>query len=56
MHALKVFQVLIMLIFFYPELQLEDTESANKLIDLLTQLKGFKFAATLVLVFEKIQS
>ena len=43
---------------FNPELQLKDTESAikSKLIDLLTQLKGFKFVTTLVLVFKKIES
>ena len=35
-----------------------DSESAtkSKLIELLTQLKGFKFVASLVLVFKKIQS
>ena len=40
---------------FNPELQLKDTESANKskLIESLTQLKGFKFVTTLVLVFKK---
>ena len=40
---------------FKPELQLKDTESAikSKLIELLTQLKGFKFVATIVLVFKK---
>ena len=34
---------------FNPELQLEDTESAikNKLIDLLSELKGSKFMITL---------
>ena len=34
------------------------TESAikSKLIDLLTQLKGFKFATALVLVFKRIDS
>ena len=44
--------------FFHPELQLKDSESAikKKLIDLLTQLKGFKFVTTLVLVFKKIES
>ena len=44
--------------FFDPEPQLKDTESAikNKLIDLLSALKGFKFVATLVLEFKKIQS
>ena len=33
----------------YPELQLKDTESAIKstIIELLTQLKGFKFVRTL---------
>ena len=41
---------------FNPELQLKDNESAikSKLIQLLTQLKGFKFVATLFLVFKKI--
>ena len=40
------------------ELQLKDTESAikSKLIDLLTQLKDFKFMTTFVLVFKKIES
>ena len=35
-----------------------DTESTikSKLIELLTQLKGFEFVATLVLVFKKIKS
>ena len=44
--------------FLNPELQLKDTESATKgkLLELLTQLKGCKFAATLVLVFKKIES
>ena len=43
---------------FNPELQLKDTESEikSKLIELLTQLKGFKFVATLLLVFKKIES
>ena len=42
---------------FNLELQLKDTESAikSKLIELLTQLKGFKFMTTLVLVFKKIE-
>ena len=42
--------------FFNPELQLKDTESAIKsnLIELLTQLKGFQFATTLLLLFIKI--
>ena len=41
---------------FNPEIQLKDTKSAikSKLIKLLTQLKGFKFKTTLVLVFKKI--
>ena len=40
---------------FNPKLQLKDTESAIKssLIELLTQLIGFKFVITLVLVFKK---
>ena len=43
---------------FNPELQLKDIENAirNKLIDLLTELKGFKFMMTLVLEFKKIES
>ena len=38
-----------------PELQVKDTESAikSKLIELFTQLKGFKFVTILVLVFKK---
>ena len=41
--------------YFNPELQLKDAESANKgqVINLLTQLKGLKFKATLVPVFKK---
>ena len=41
-----------------PELQLKDIESSIKsnVIQLLTQLKGFKLVATLVLVFKKIES
>ena len=57
---LEVLQALIMLKFqfFYPELQLKDTESAikSKLIELLTQLNDFKFEITLVLVVKKIES
>ena len=36
---------------FNPELQLKDTESAieNKPIDLISELRGFKLATTLVL-------
>ena len=43
---------------FNSELQLKDAKSAikSKLIELLTQLKGFKFVTTLVLVFEKMES
>ena len=43
---------------FRPELQLKDTESAirNGLIDLLIEFKSFKFVATLVLVFKKMES
>ena len=43
---------------FSPELQLKDTKSSTKrkLIELLTQLKGFKFKTTLVLVIKKIES
>ena len=41
-----------------PKLQPKYTESAtkSKLIELLTQLKGFKFVPSLVLVFMKIQN
>ena len=44
--------------FFNPELQLINTKSEIKikLMELLTQLKGFKFLTTLVLVFKKIES
>ena len=44
--------------FFNTELQLKDTVLANnsKLINLLSQLKGFEFLATLVLVFKKIEN
>ena len=43
---------------FNSELQLKDTESAIKsnLIELLTQLKSFKFVTTLVLAFKKVES
>ena len=43
---------------FNPKLQFKDAESAikSKPIELLTQLKGFKFVTTLVLVFKKIES
>ena len=52
-------QFLIMLkfeyFFFYPELLLKNTESTFKinLIELSTQVKGFKFVKTLFLVFKK---
>ena len=43
---------------FNTDLQLKDTESEikSKLIELLAQLKAFKFVTTLVLVFKKIES
>ena len=43
---------------FNPELQLKDTVLAikSKLIQLLTQLRGFKFVTTSVLVFKKIEN
>ena len=43
---------------FNLELQLKDTESAikSKLIELLTQLKDFKFVTALVLVLKMIES
>ena len=43
---------------FYSELEIKDTECAikSKLIDLLTQLKGFKFARILFSVFKKIEN
>ena len=42
---------------FNPELQLKDTESAikSKPKKLLSELRGFKFVTTLVLVIEKIE-
>ena len=43
---------------FNPELQLKDTESSikNKLIDLLSELRGSKSVITLVLEFKEIES
>ena len=43
---------------FNPKLQLKDLESAikRKLIELLSELSGFRFITTLVLVFKKIES
>ena len=40
---------------FNPKLQLKDTESAirNKLIDLLTELKGFRFVTRLLIGFKR---
>ena len=42
---------------FNPELQLKDTESEikSKLVDLLSELKGFKFVTVLVSMFKKIE-
>ena len=39
------------LIFFNPELQLKDAEFAieNKIMDLLTEIKGFRFVTTFAL-------
>ena len=44
--------------YFNPELKLKDTESSirAKLIELLSQLKVFKFVTTIVLAFRKIES
>ena len=55
--VIKVFVVLNYLNSFNPELQLKDTESTikNKLKKELTELRGSKFMATLVLVFKKIE-
>ena len=55
--VIKVFVVLNYLNSFNPELQLKDTESTikNKLKKKLTELRGSKFMATLVLVFKKIE-
>ena len=43
---------------FNPAIQLKDTESAdkNKQKNLLSELRGFKFVKTIVLVFKKIKS
>ena len=55
--VIKVFVVLNYLNSFNPELQPKDTESTikNKLKKKLTELRGSKFMATLVLVFKKIE-
>ena len=44
--------------YFNPELQLKDIESAieSKLIEVLTELKGFKYVIILVLEIKKIES
>ena len=44
--------------YFNPELQLKDTQSAikNKLLYLLSKLRGFKFVKTLALGFKKIEN
>ena len=57
-HAFKSSYNVEILIFFNPGLQLKNTESVikSKLINLLSELSGFKFATTLVLVFKKIES
>ena len=58
-HALmllKVMKVLVIILnSFNLELQLKNTKSAieNKLIDLLSELKGFVFDEAIVLKFEK---
>ena len=43
---------------FNPELQLKDTESGikNKLVNLLSELRGFKFLTILVAEFKKIEN
>ena len=55
--VIKVFVVLNYLNSFNPETELKDTESTikNKLKKKLTELRGSKFMATLVLVFKKIE-
>ena len=55
--VIKVFVVLNYLNSFNSELQLKDTQSTikNKLKKNLTELRGSKFMATLVLVFKKIE-
>ena len=52
---LKKFKKFEILNAFNPELQLKDTEFAirNKPIDLLTEMKRFKYVITLVLEFKK---
>ena len=52
---LKKFKKFEILNAFDPELQLEDTDFAirNKPVDLLTEMKEFKYVTTLVLEFKK---
>ena len=56
---LKVLQIFVEILnYFNPELQHKDIESTikNKLKKLLTELRGFKFETTLVLVFKNVES
>ena len=57
---IKVMQILITikLLIFNSELQLKETKLAiqNKIIDLLCEIREFKFVPTLVLKFKKIES
>ena len=59
-HAFKDYARIYVVILnsFNPELQLKDTKAAikSKLIQLLTQLQGFKFVTTLFLMFKKTES
>ena len=60
-HAFKDYAITYnvgILSFFNPELRLKDTESEikNNLIQLLSELRGFRFVTALVLVFKKIES
>ena len=43
--------------YFNPGLQLKDAESAikSKLIELLSELRGFRFMPSLVLLFKKLE-
>ena len=58
LKAMQAFHNVEILTSFNPELKFKDTESAvkSKLIELLTELKGFKFMTALVLAFKKIES
>ena len=57
---IKVMQILITikLLVFNPDLQLKETKLAIqiKIIDLLCEIREFKFVPTLVLKFKKIES